>query len=324
MFRTHGFDGRQECLPHRRTVVNASQDAYHLFMMHEHLKVLQRPKLHDATMLLALAGWMDGGLVSTGTVRNFMTNRSLIELARIDPDPYYIYNFPGSMEIAALFRPDVKYEDGLITELDFPNNFFNCDVDANLVFFLGQEPNLRWQSFADCIFAVAREFNVTRIIFMGSFGGAVPHTRDPRMYGSVSHEHLKELLRDHGVRLSDYQGPCGFSSLLLAQAPRHDIKMLSLVAEIPGYLQGLNPLSIETVTRRLGKLLNQPVNLDALRAASNEWEAQVSDAVAKDEKLANTVRKLEDQYDNELIGAPVTDFPSDEDEESDAESEDEE
>lgn len=289
--------------------------------MPEHLKILQRPRMHDATMLLALTGWMDGGLVSTGTVRHIMGGHNVIELARIDSDPFYIYNFPGSMEVAAIFRPDVKFEDGLITELDLPTNVFHCDPESKLVFFLGQEPNLRWQAFADCIFSVAKEVGVTRIIFMGSFGGSVPHTREPRMYGSVSHEHLKQLLRDHGVRLSDYQGPSGFSTLLLAQAPRHDIRMLSLVAEIPGYLQGLNPLSIEAVTRRLGRLLNQPVDLDTLRAASNEWEAQVSDAVEKDAKLAATVRKLEDRYDNELIGAPAAEERSEELEEDDADAE---
>ena len=44
--------------------------------------------------------------------------------------------------------------------------------------------------------------------------------------------------------------------------------MVSLVAEIPGYLQGTNPLSIEAVTRRLAKILKLPLDLDSLRTAS--------------------------------------------------------
>jgi proteasome assembly chaperone (PAC2) family protein len=269
------------------------------------LKVKPPPSLTDATMLLALTGWMDGGHVSTGTVRRLMDNRKVRELARIEPDPFYIYNFPGSMEIAALFRPAVKYEDGLIAELELPTNVFHCDPPANLVFFIGREPNLRWQAFADCIFALAEATGVTRILFMGSFGGSVPHTREPRMYGSVSHERLRPLLDEHGIRPSDYEGPSGFSTFLLAQAPARGIDMVSLVAEIPGYLQGLNQLSIEAVTRRLARILNVPLDLADLRAASNEWEVQVTEAVEKDDDLAGTVRKLEDQYDNELIGRPV-------------------
>jgi proteasome assembly chaperone (PAC2) family protein len=278
-----------------------------------YLHISSRPKLKDGTLLVALAGWMDGGLVSTGTVRSLMEGRPLKEIAQIDSDPFYIYNFPGSMEIAAVFRPHVKHEEGFITALDVPDNIFHCDAGNNLVFFIGQEPNLKWQAFADAIFEVAEAVGVTRIMFIGSFGGTVPHTRDSRLFGSVSHEHLRDRLRAHNVRLSDYEGPAGFSSLLLAQAPEHGIEMMSLVAEIPGYLQGLNPLSIEAVTRRLSALLELPVDMDRLRTASNAWEAEVSEAVAHDKKMAATVRKLEERYDNELIGVVPND---DEEEES--------
>ena len=142
---------------------------------------------------------------------------------------------------------------------------------------------------------------VRRIIFVGSFGGTVPHTRAPRLYGSVSDHRLKPLLKEHALIGSDYEGPGSFSTLLLSQSPAHGIEMLSLVAEIPGYLQGLNPMSIEAVTRHLAKMLSQPVDFNALRRASTEWELQVTQAVEKDEDLAATVRKLEEEYDNALI-----------------------
>lgn len=269
--------------------------------MSQHLTILTRPPLTNATLLLALGGWMDGGLVSTGTVERLMENRPLTPFAHIDPDPFYIYNFPGSMEIAAIFRPEVKYIDGMVDRIEMPENIFHADVAANLAFFLGKEPNTQWQAFADAIFEAAAAAGVARIIFIGSFGGTVPHTREPRMFGSVSHEHLKEQLAANGVKLSDYEGPASFSTLLLAQAPKRGMEMLSLVAEIPGYLQGINPLSIQAVSRRLAAMLNMPVDLDSLRKASDAWEQQVTEAVEKDSDLAETVRKLEEQYDNELI-----------------------
>jgi proteasome assembly chaperone (PAC2) family protein len=271
-------------------------------MAAQHLLVQQHPPLKDATLLLALTGWMDGGLVSTGTVQRIMDGRRVTEAGRIEAEPFYLYNFPGSMDIAALFRPQVKIVDGLIDgDLGLPTNIFHVDAAANLVFFLGREPNMLWQTFADCIFEMTLRLGVRRIIFMGSFGGTVPHTREPRMYGAVSHEHLRPILAKHGLRLSNYEGPAGFSSLLLAQSPARKIEMLSLVAEIPGYLEGLNPRSIEAVTRRLAALLSQPVDLEALRKASDDWELHVTEAVEKDSDLAETVHKLEEQYDTELI-----------------------
>lgn len=283
--------------------------------MIEHLKVKRLPKLRDGTLLLALTGWMDGGMVSTGTVRRLMEERAVEDVAHVEPDPFYIYNFPGSMEVAALFRPEVRYDDGLIVEYELPENRFHVDAANNLAFFLGREPNLRWQQFGEIIFHVVKELGVSRIIFIGSFGGAVPHTREPRLFGSVSDRKLRPLLDEHGIRPTDYNGPSSFATYLLQQSYHHGVEMLSLAAEIPGYLEGINPVSIEAITRRVARILNLPVNLDKLRQASNEWEAKVSEAVEKDEKLATTIRKLEEAYDNALIDpdAPPASFGDDDD-----------
>jgi proteasome assembly chaperone (PAC2) family protein len=267
------------------------------------LKVLHPTRLPGSTLLLALTGWMDGGDVSTGTVKQVMNRREVKRIATIAPDEFYIFNFPGSMEISALFRPHVKYEGGVVAEYDMPSNTFWADESAKLVFFVGKEPNLKWQAFADCIFELAKQVGVTRIIFMGSFGGSVPHTREPRLFGSVSDERMLPSLKQYGLRPTEYEGPGSFASFLLRESPRHGIEMLSRVAEIPSYLQGTNPLSIEAITRRLASILNQPIDLDALRETSNEWESQVSAAVEKDAELAETIRKLEEAYDNELIEA---------------------
>ncbi|HYO11395.1 MAG TPA: PAC2 family protein [Tepidisphaeraceae bacterium] len=278
------------------------------------------PKLENATLLLALTGWMDGGEVSTGTVKQIMGRSEVKRIATIAPDDFYIYNFPGSMEIAALFRPHVRYDDGIVERIEMPSNIFWADEARNLVFFVGKEPNLKWQSFADCIFTLAKQAGVSRIVFMGSFGGSVPHTREPRLYGSVSHERLKDELAKYGVRLSDYEGPGSFASLLLHEAVRHDVEMLSFVAEIPGYLEGVNPLSIEAISKRLARMLNQPIDAAAMRKVSTEWENRVTQAVQKDDDLAATIRKLEEAYDNELIGAE-TDEADEAEDEAEAEEE---
>jgi proteasome assembly chaperone (PAC2) family protein len=259
------------------------------------------PTLENATLLLALTGWMDGGDVSTGSVRAIMGRREVRQVARIEPDDFYIYNFPGSMEIAAMFRPHVKYEAGIVTEFNLPPNNFWVDESANLVFFVGREPNLRWEAFAECVFALVKRVGISRIIFMGSFGGSVPHTREPRLFGSVSDRSLRNLLKQHGIKPSDYEGPGSFATMLLSEAKRHGVEMLSLVAEIPSYLEGTNPLSIEAIARRLASILGLPIDLASLREASNEWESRVTAAAEKNAELAATIRKLEDAYDNELI-----------------------
>jgi proteasome assembly chaperone (PAC2) family protein len=265
------------------------------------LRIHDRPTLDQATLVLAFTGWMDGGDVSTGTVRRLVDLLGARPFADIDPEPYYIYNFPGSMELAALFRPHVKIEDGRISNLDMPENVFYSHEPANLVLFLGKEPNLRWRGFGDAVLELARAAAVRRVLFVGSFGGSVPHTREPRLYVTCSDERLLPEMARYGLRRTGYDGPGSFTSYLLTRAPSAGLEMTSLVAEIPGYLQGRNPMSIEAVTRRLAKILRLPLDLGALRAESTEWELEVSRVVARDKDLAKTVRRLEEAYDNELL-----------------------
>ena len=159
----------------------------------------------------------------------------------------------------------------------------------------------RWRAFGDCIFQLAHKIGIRRILFVGSFGGAVPHTREPRLYVTCSDAEMLRQMEQYGVRRSGYEGPGSFTSYLMTRATPEGFEMASLVAEIPGYLQGANPSSIEAVTRRLAKILQLPLDLDSLRSASTKWELEVTSAIEDNDELADKVRELEDMYDNELL-----------------------
>jgi hypothetical protein len=267
----------------------------------DYLRFTESPALRDATLVLAFTGWMDGGDVSTGTVRRLVDLLGARPIAEIDPEPFYLYNFPGSMELTALFRPHIEIEDGLVKSIDLPENKFYCHEPANLVLFLGKEPNLRWRAFGECVFELGRRIGVRRILFVGSFGGAVPHTREPRLYATCSEAALLPEMERYGLRRTGYEGPGSFASYLLTRAPAAGVQMTSLALEIPGYVQGTNPLCIEAATRRLAKILQLPLDLASLREASTEWELGVSAIIDKDDELAEKVRRLEEAYDNDLL-----------------------
>ena len=265
------------------------------------LRMSLRPKLDAGTLVLAFSGWMDGGDVSTGTVRRLVELTAAQPIAEIDPEPFYIYNFPGSMELAALFRPHIAIEHGLVKTLDMPTSEFYCHEPANLVFFVGKEPNLKWRQYGHCIFRLSEEVGIRRILFVGSYGGEVPHTREPRLYVTASRKELLREMEQYGIARTSYEGPGSFTSYLMTKAPSASVEMVSLVAEIPSYLQGTNPVCIEAVTRRLAKILKLPVDLDTLRAVSTRWELAVSNQLEKDAELAALVRKMEQAYDDSLL-----------------------
>jgi proteasome assembly chaperone (PAC2) family protein len=266
------------------------------------LRIDRIPAVRDAVLVFALSGWMDGGDVSTGTVERLVDLLEATPFAEIDSEPFYLFSFPGSMELTALFRPHVRMENGLVVKHEMPTNRFFAHETANLLLFVGKEPNLRWRGYCDALLELARKANVRRIVFIGSFGGSVPHTREPRLFVTCSAAELLPEMKLLGLRTRDvYEGPGSFTTYLLTRAPEAQIEMISLVAEIPGYLQGRNPSCIEAVTRRLAKMLKLPLDLHALREESTAWELAVSQAMEDDKKLAKTIRSLEEAYDDELI-----------------------
>jgi proteasome assembly chaperone (PAC2) family protein len=273
----------------------------HHFPDSDVLHVSQHPTLSDATLVLAFSGWMDGGDVSTGTVTRLVQLTGAQPFADIDPDPFYIYNLPGSMEVAALFRPYIQIRDGLMRMLDLPTNVFHFQQVANLVLFVGKEPNLRWRQFGECILRLAADVGVRRIVFVGSYGGSVPHTREPHLYVTCSDKCLLPEMLQYGVKRTEYEGPGSFTNYLMTQAPKVQLEMVSLVAEIPSYLHGTNISCIEAVTRRLAKILKLPLDLATLRTASTRWELEVSKQIEQDEALAIQIRKLEEAYDDQLL-----------------------
>ncbi|MHC4878410.1 MAG: proteasome assembly chaperone family protein [Planctomycetota bacterium] len=271
----------------------------------------EAPSLNDGTLILSFSGWMDGGDASTGTVDRLISLLGAEPFAEIDPDPFYIFNFPGPMEIASLFRPEICIEDGIVQSVEMPRNEFYVAEDQNLILFKGREPNLNWRKFGSALFQLASECGVKRVMFVGSFGGTVPHTREPRMFVTCTTEELHAELKDVGLRRTNYEGPGSFMTWLTLQAAAVEIEMVSLVAEIPGYLHGPNPYCLEAITRRLARILKLSLDLDELRAATNEWEVEVTAMVEETPEMVDKIREMEDDYDRELVELEELQQPDD-------------
>jgi len=277
-------------------------------MATEYLQIRESPQLSEGKLVLAFGGWMDGGDVSTGSLEWLVNSLEARRVARIAPESFYIYNFPGSMEISALFRPHTKIEDGEVKRYKPPANTFYCDEGKQLLLFSGKEPHYNWSQFAECIFSYASQVGVQTIYFVGSFAGMVPHTRGPRLTGTVSDEDLKPDLEQYGIHLANYEGPASFSTYMMTRVARYGMRMLSLVAEIPAYIQGTNPKCIETVVRTLSAVVGIQFGVDRLREMTDEWEKRLTDAIQDKDELVEHIGKLEEDYDNEVFDTQMEDL----------------
>ena len=272
------------------------------------LNIFKRPALNHPRLLLGLSGWMDGGNVSTGTIKCIIDRLAAQKFAEIEPEGFYIYSFPGSMEITALFRPHTRIKNGLIESYQRPTDAFYYSEEHNIILFLGKEPHLQWEEFGECIYSLCSEFGVETIYFIGSVAGLVPHTREPRIHCVVSDANMKKTFEQYGVKFTEYEGPASIITYLSVNAAAHNLSMATLVAMIPAYVQGKNPKCIEAVTRKLLGILGLQVELDDLRDVSDEFEKRLSEIVQAQPELAGNIQKLEEDYDNEIFDNEMGDL----------------
>jgi len=277
-------------------------------MADDKLRIYESPAFESPRLVVGFSGWMDGGNVSTGTIRVLIEKLGAGRFAEILPQGFYIYNFPGAMELTSLFRPHCQIRQGLVRAFDLPENIFLGAPGADVILFLGKEPNLAWEDYADCMFELCTEFGVRTVYFIGSVSGLVPHTRDPHLFCSVSEAGLKPLFERYGIRFSDYEGPASIVTYLTADAKDRGIEMVNLVAMVPAYVQGNNPKCIDAVVRRLAGILQLDLHLDDLRTAADDFERRLTEVVDEQPDLAESVVKLEQDYDNEIFNNEMTDL----------------
>jgi proteasome assembly chaperone (PAC2) family protein len=290
----------------------------------EELVIQYRPSVERPAMILGLTGWMDGGSVSTGTVGYLIDKLGAASFAEIKPFDFYILNFPlaaiplsiqadegravltsvNPMEVAAIFRPHAKIEDGVVKELRYPRNEFFCAERARAILFLGEEPHLRWGAYCEHLFRVAEEFGVTEIYFVGSVAAPLPHTREPRLRASVAKEEQKARLASLGVGFADYHGPASLITSLCFHAPQRGLQVTSLVVEVPHYPfleMPAYPRSILRTASALNDLLGLGLDLDDLRRSSEVVEGKLNALAEENETFRELLAKLEEAYDQEEL-----------------------
>lgn len=274
----------------------------------ENLQIYKRPQLTEPKLLMGFSGWMDGGDVSTGTIGHLIGRLAAKRFACIEPEGFYIESFVGTMEMAALFRPSARIEDGLVKSFMRADNSFYASTEENLILFVGQEPNINWKKYTECVFTLCSEYHIRQIYFIGSVAGLVPHTREPKIFCSVSNEKLKDQYHQLGIGFSNYQGPAGIVTYLVKTAQERNIDMTSFVATVPIYIQGRNPKAIYSAARRICALLKFKIELEELEEAANVFENKLNELVEKQPELTEIIHKLEGDYDSEVFDSELGDL----------------
>ena len=241
-------------------------------------------------LIAAFRGWNDGGQGATLGAGYLARQWGAEAFAEIDPENFYDFQ---------AVRPNVSLEEGLTRKLEWPSNTFLHapipDLDRDAVVLLGVEPNLRWKTYSQLVLDLAQELGVEMVVTLGSLLADVPHTRPAPVSAAASDPALVEEL---GVEPSRYEGPTGILGVLLDACRRAGIPSVSLWAAVPHYVSlAPSPRAALALCRRLGELVRTDIDLAELEQAAEEYNEQVTEAVASDAETSAYVEELERRVD---------------------------
>ncbi len=252
--------------------------------MPDPLRMHVRPRLGEATLVLAFEGWNDAGEAASGAVQFLMDALRAARLAEIDPEEYYDFT---------VHRPEVHVdEDGLrrIAWPSFEFRFAALSGEHELVLGVGGEPHLRWRSFSDQVVRLAHGLGIRRVVLLGAFLADVLYSRPVVVSGFG---HPPELIEGLGVDGTRYEGPTGIVGVLAERLRQEGASVVSLWAGLPHYITvSPNPRGALALVQMLARLLPLKVDPGPLEQASAAFEAEISQLVASDPALAEYVKEL--------------------------------
>jgi len=263
--------------------------------------ITKRPELRRPYLVCGISGWVDGGEAATGTTRYLVKKLKAKRFAEIPIDRFHIFQVPGQLTL----RPQIKIEDGLLKEHVFPQNQFfywlNPNADNDLILFLGTEPNLNWEEYAEAILSVAEEFAVVRIYLLGGVLDKTPHTREPSVSCACSSEPLNEEMQKYGMQLSNYEGPGRFGTTLLYICQQKQVPMVSITARATYYPEfniviPRNPKSIRAVIRRLNSLLRLSLDFSDFDREAEEFESKLNFMASHNPEFRTYIEELEKEF----------------------------
>lgn len=210
--------------------------------MDELIELWEQPTIASASLIAGWRQWADGGATSSELPKYLIEQTHARQIGVLKSDPFYIFQVPGTH---ALFRPEIKLEDGWRTELRVKQNeiYLAENNGKPLLIFLGDEPQLNVARYAEAFFHLAQTFRVPRVIALGGVFGTVPYDKEREITCTYSLRSLKNELQEYAVSFSNYEGGVSIGSYLLDYAEKLGIPYLVFYAIVPMYdLTQLSPL----------------------------------------------------------------------------------
>ena len=287
--------------------------------MSDAVEIWEHPKAEETYMIAGWRQWADAGSTSSGLPQYLIEQTGARKIGSIQPDGFYLFQIPGTHD---LVRPVVKFDQGYPESLETQHNdlYYVEQNQHGLLIFLGDEPQMDIERYAQAFLHIASTLGVKRIIGLGGVYGELPYNKDRIISSIYSLPELKEELQDIAVNLSDYHGGASVGSYVCRRAGEQGIEYVSFFAFVPAYdfsnlSQVANSIRIENdfmawlgIMQRINHMLQLELDLTDLEDKSKEliqlFDTKIEELDGEAPQLG--VRDYLDHLSEEFVATPFS------------------
>ena len=267
----------------------------------DNLKFDSKPALRKPYIICGLNGSFNGGDVSVDGVDYFISQFNGVKFAEMPASRYHIYQIPGVESL----RPAFKMQDGLIVESQLPVNQFyyatNPGSEHDLILFLGDEPSLKWEEYAETVVDLAIEFKASRLYSMCGILDMSPYTREPLISCTCTDAKVKQEMGNYHVTFSNREGMASFGQMLIYACKKKGLEGVNFTVRVPCYPEfnvflGDSPKSLKAILVRLKDLMHFDMNFDKLDSMIKEMEGKLNFVRQQNPNFNTFIEELEKKY----------------------------
>jgi len=256
--------------------------------------LVAEPMLHEPVLVVMLTGWIDAASAAEAAADSLSKECETSPLVRFDDDTFIDFRAR---------RPLMELRDGVNTDLVWSTIELRSGRSSSgrdVLMLVGPEPDMAWHHFARSVADICVELGVTKMVALGAYPFAAPHTRTPRL--SVSSPST-DVLAGVTFARSSVDVPAGMAAALEHALHAAKIPALGIWVQVPHYVAALPyPASSVALLDGLTEVTGIEVAAADLRAAVGVQRQRIDASIADNPEHVTMLRQLEELYDASTDG----------------------
>lgn len=257
------------------------------YRLHESYTAM--PTLSSPLLVVMLQGWIDASSAAHGAMTRLVSETGATSLISFDADEYLDFRAR---------RPTMELREGINTRLDWPSTDLMLGRDINdkeVLLLTGHEPDSKWNQFAAAVGELASQLGVRKMIGLGAYPFATPHTRAVNI--SCTSPTSDAIAALPYVR-SSVDVPAGIEAVLEHVLTGRGIPSVGIWAQVPHYATTMAyPAATVALLSAVCDTGGISIDISESRAEAASQRERLDTLVAANPEHAQLLGQLETAYD---------------------------